>query len=166
VPLVCVIDDIIVEAGYRVWTEVTGLYGPFPADMPAEACGRTKRGEKRRVDLAGTKADLTAKAVDPTLRDTAASSTRTPPAEVIAGAEAERDAHYVGTPPALPLSLRAFACLETNLGPSATVLLRTLSAGTAQRQNGGQEPSDQCSKRSGARGPVWVAPYGSARLAS
>ena len=67
---------------------------------------------------------------------------------MLAAAEAEKEAHYVDTPP--PFEFHAFAAgLETNLGPSATALLRKLSASIALRQNGGHEPSDRL------RSAVW-----------
>ena len=142
---VSTVCDIMVEAGYRVWTEVTGLYGAFPPGMSPSARGRGQCGEDRRMDIAGVNAALKAKAVDPTVVDTANPSERASPAEVLAAAEAHKVEHYVGTP--APFEFHAVAAgIETNLGPAATAFLRELSDCVARRQNGGQDPSDKHKK--------------------
>jgi len=140
--LVSIVGDLMVEAGVKVWHEVPGIYGPFPADMPAAARGRTAHGEARRMDLVGVTADLKGACVDPTLRDTAAPSVlgrAGGPAAVLAAAEADKEAHYADTPP--PFVFFAFAAgMETNLGPGASQLLSDLSMRIATRRNGGEQP--------------------------
>jgi hypothetical protein len=143
--LVSIVGDLMVEAGVKVWHEVPGIYGPFPADMPAAARGRTAHGEARRMDLVGVTADLKGACVDPTLRDTAAPSVlgrAGGPAAVLAAAEADKEAHYADTPP--PFVFSAFAAgMETNLGPGASQLLSDLSMRIATRRNGGEQPKER-----------------------
>jgi hypothetical protein len=135
----------MVEAGYKVWHEVPGLYGPFPADMPAAARGTVAKGEARRMDLVGVNAALQGAFVDPSLRDTAAPSVlraRQTPAEALAAAAAVKNAHYADTPE--PFSFTAFvAGTETNLDESASQLLDDLALRIARRRNGGEQPADR-----------------------
>ena len=150
----------MVAGGYKVWLEVTGIYGPFPADMPAAARGRVANGEARRMDLVGVTTDLRGECVDPSLRDTAAPTVlaRQTPAEVLAAAEAVKDAHYADTPE--PFAFTAFAAgMETNLGPAATKLLNDLSMRIARRRNEGRNPRIGCCRLCGAtRARAWAVP--------
>jgi hypothetical protein len=70
--LIDAVGDLMTEAGYRVWREVTGNYGPFPLYMSQAARRGVARGEQRRLDLVGVTTDLEAVCVDPTLLDAAA----------------------------------------------------------------------------------------------
>ena len=63
-----VCDSMEKEAGHNVWTEVTGLFGPFPPDMPASERGQVTNGESRRIDLAITDRSLEGKLLDPTVQ--------------------------------------------------------------------------------------------------
>jgi hypothetical protein len=41
--------DLLVESGFRVWTEVKGIYGAFPDSMPAAARRGVANGADRRM---------------------------------------------------------------------------------------------------------------------
>ena len=141
--LVSALGDLMVESGHRVYTEVVGIYGPFPAGMSAAARRDVARGELRRMDLVGVTASLAARCVDPTLIDAHSPTLlRRGPRALCPLAEAEeaKAAHYVDTPDPFTFSPFAAGTL-TELGPSASACLEELAQLIARRRNGGQEPS-------------------------
>jgi hypothetical protein len=95
--LVDAVGDLLIEAGFRVWTEVVGLYGRFPESMSAAARGRVVNDEGRRMDLVAVSVELEALCVDPTLIDPAAPSQRARLSPLDA-AEAHKAEHYADTP--------------------------------------------------------------------
>jgi hypothetical protein len=137
--LVEAVGDLLIEAGFRVWTEVVGLYGKFPESMPAAARGRVTNGEQRRMDLVAVSAALEAFCVDPTIIDPAAPAllARHSPLDA---AEAQKAAHYADTP--APYGFHPVAVgTQTELGKSAQKFLAMIALRRATRRNGGQEPS-------------------------
>lgn len=137
--LVEAVGDLLIEAGFRVWTEVVGLYGKFPESMPAAARGRVVHGEQRRMDLVAVSVALEAFCVDPTLIDPVAPSQRARLSPLDA-AEAHKAEHYADT----PAPYKFFPCAvgpQTELGKSAKEFLAMVALRRATRRNGGKEPS-------------------------
>ena len=141
------IGDMEKEAGHNVWTEVTGLFGPFPLDMPASARGQVTNGEARRIDLVTTDRSLEGKLIDPTVQDpatpgavaAAAVAPEADPNRVLNDAEAVKHAHYPDTPPGFKLHPVALST-QMGVGDCGREYFAQLGLALARRRNGTDSP--------------------------
>ena len=141
------IGDMEKEAGHNVWTEVTGLFGPFPPDMPASARGQVTNGESRRIDLAITNRSLEGQLLDPTVQDAAtptavaaaAVAPEADPNRVLNAAEAVKKAQYPDTPPGFKLYPIAIST-QMGVGDTGREYVALLGLALARRRNGTDTP--------------------------
>ena len=134
-------------SGHNVWTEVTGLFGPFPPDMPASARGQVTNGEARRIDLVTTDRSLEGKLIDPTVQDSAtptavadaAVALEADPNRVLNAAEVIKQAHYQDTPPGFKLHPVALST-QMGVGDCGRAYFALLGLALARRRNGTDSP--------------------------
>ena len=142
------VGDLEKEAKRTVWKEVTGLFGHFPADMPAAARGAVRDGRLRRIDLVTVDhATMKGGLVDPAVVDpatpaavaAAATAADAQPNRVADDEEAVKLAHYPDVPPAFTLS-PVVLTTQAGCGTKGQEYLSVLGLALARRRNDTADP--------------------------
>jgi hypothetical protein len=143
--------DALAESGHCTYSEVTGLYGPYPGAAPGDLVGSDRRLDWAATDLAAGQI-LTGdvcrvdSAADTWLRKPDILSS---PLQAAVDAEQAKSKKY-DTPGDKPVgTIFSPCCVGTQgeLGPGARKFIGYLAARLAKRDCGGQVPSDKAVAR-------------------
>ena len=139
--------DALAESGHRTFSEVVGLYGPYPGNAPGDDAGCNRRLDWVGTDIAGGQIFT-----GDVCRVDSASDTwlQKPdildsPLQAAVAAEAAKTKKY-DTPGDKPVGTTFGACCvgtQCELGPGSNKFVGYLAARLAKRDCGGQEPSDK-----------------------
>jgi hypothetical protein len=136
-----VLAAVEVEAGSKVWIELTGLFGPHSTGVPS-----SKRGAGRRLDVFSVHSGGRQRGTDVTGVDAAAPDIIQSPACLAdptkphSAREKFKDGKYLaGCPPGMFFDGAAFGT-QTELGPNARRLITELATAIAKRHAGNIAP--------------------------
>jgi hypothetical protein len=143
-----VLADLLQEAGFVVWREVMGLYGPFPEGMSAADRGGVADGTKRRMDLVAINNNGLL-LIDPTVVDQATPdrvradslAAEVDYAAAANAAEKQKIAHYRGGPSGSTFTPVAMGT-QCSAGTRGYEFLKLLGYELACSRNGTRTPSD------------------------